>query len=68
MNRVDRAKILLDAVYAKMPAYQRLLESDRDWLDDARLDVMRREIVKNLTDCGFKESDIKVFFNEYNQC
>lgn len=64
MNRVDSARIVLDVVFARLPEYQKLLHSDRDWMDDTRMDSIRREIKTKLVSVGFIEKDVDLFIRE----
>lgn len=64
MNRVDSARIVLDVVFARLPEYQKLLHSDRDLMDDIRMDSIRREIKTKLVSVGFSEKDVDLFIRE----
>lgn len=64
MNRVDSARIVLDVVFTRLPEYQKLLHSDRDWIDDARMDSIRREMKTKLVSVGFTEKDVDLFIRE----
>ena len=64
MNRVDSARIVLDVVFALLPEYQKLLYSDRDWMDNIRMDSFRCEIKTKLISVGFSEKDVDLFIRE----